>query len=124
MTILKPLSDNILFVWLDSLHKEYTLPSGIILQRTLSKQRQRWGQIIAVGPNSTAKVGEYVLPDSHVEPYGAKHPDIENQELRNETTDIWRIRDENVFCVTSDYTLTQPMNSDYVHTKIQNWETL
>lgn len=120
---LKPLYDSILFTWLDADEVEYVLESGIILQRSLDAHRERWGKVIAVGPLSTAKVGEYILPDRHVEPYGAKHPEA-SQDVRNSTTDVWRVRDNDVLCVTDDYHMTKPMNSDRKHTKVTDWETL
>lgn len=122
-TILKPFKDNILFQWLDGTETETVHSSGIILTRDLRKDRNRWGIIIAVGPLSTAKVGEYILPDSHVEAYGAKHPDAQ-QDVRNEKTEVWRVRDENVLLVTSDYMSTMPLSDSRVHTKVEKWEDL
>ncbi len=123
MTTLKPLKDSILFIWLDADEFETTTSSGIVLQRTLNTARNRWGKIIAVGPLSTAKVGEYILCDNHVEAYGAKHPDSPQNE-RNEKRDVWRVRDENVICVTSDYNVTLPLNDSRKHTRVDDWETM
>jgi co-chaperonin GroES (HSP10) len=123
MTTLRTFKDNILFTWVDAQEQEVTLASGIVLQRKLDKNRDRWGVIIAVGPLSTATVGEYILPDSHVEAYGAKHPDS-NQDVRDSVSDVWRVRDENVLCVSNDISVTTPFNSDRQHTKVKDWETL
>ena len=123
MTTLRPLKDNILFTWLDGEEDETTTASGIVLTRDLNKERNRWGRIIAVGPHSTARVGEFILCDNHVEPYGAKHPDDKRTD-RNEARDVWRVRDENVLCVTDDYNVTMPLNDGRDHTKMKDWETL
>ena len=118
MTTLTPLRDSILFVWLDAEESETKTTSGIVLKRDLNKNRNRWGRIIAVGPLSQAKVGEYICPDSHVEAWGAKHPDS-NQELRDSASDIWRVRDENVLVLSSDYNDTLPLNDNREHTGVQ-----
>lgn len=113
---LKPLKDNILFQWIDDFEQETTLASGIVLQRSLNKERNRWGQIIAVGPLSQAKVGEYILPADHVEAYGAHCEDVKEQ--------IWRVRDENVLLLSTDYNHTEPLNDTRSHTDLKKWTDL
>ena len=97
---LKVVNDNILFVWIDKHEMETVTEGGIILQRTLSRDRNRWGQIVAVGPLSSARVGEYVLPYDAVEPYGCNYNGYE----------IWRTTDEHVLAVTEDINVALPLN--------------
>lgn len=123
MTTLRPLKDSILFKWVDADEQEVTLSSGIVLQRTLNVNRNRWGIIIAVGPLSTAKVGEYILCDKAAEAYGAKHPDSP-QDQRDSKRDVWRVRDSDVLCVTTHKDVTMPLNDDRKHTRVDDWETL
>jgi len=99
-TKIKPLGDNIVFYWVDDVEDSYELSSGIVIARTLSKNRDRWGKIVAVGPKSAAEVGQYVLPDKVCEPFGAMWEGLE----------IWRTRDDMVVCVSDDYEVTKTMN--------------
>lgn len=117
MSILKPLKDNILFTWLDAEEDDRTTASGIIISKELSGSKNRWGRIIAVGPLSNAKVGEFILCESEVEAWGAKHPD-DPRCNRDPKYDVWRVRDENVIAVTSDYNVTLPIADNRKHTGV------
>lgn len=67
MTTLNPLRDVILFEFIDEtsgMQRSFTdvTKSGIIIAHAPSQQKiARWGRVLAVGPESGVKVGEYVL---------------------------------------------------------------
>ena len=67
MTTVNPLRDTIIFQFIDEtsgLQRSFTekTASGIIIQQAASLQKvARWGEVVAVGPDSGVNPGEFVL---------------------------------------------------------------
>lgn len=102
-TIVHPLRDNIIFRFLDETgggkgkFSDRVLTSGIIIAQTDMQQKQpRWGEVLAVGPESTIKVGEYVLVNALMWTYGTE---IDGQKM-------WKTDDGQLIFATDDINLT------------------
>lgn len=102
-TIVHPLRDNIIFRFLDETgggkgkFSDRVLASGIIIAQTDMQQKQpRWGEVLAVGPDSTIKVGEYVLVNALMWTYGTE---IDGQKM-------WKTDDGQLIFATDDINLT------------------
>jgi co-chaperonin GroES (HSP10) len=102
-TIVHPLRDNIIFRFLDETgggkgkFSDRVLTSGIIIAQTDMQQKQpRWGEVLAVGPDSTIKVGEYVLVNALMWTYGTE---IDGQKM-------WKTDDGQLIFATDDINLT------------------
>jgi len=98
-----PLNDNIMFQFLDETggakgkFTERSLLSGIIIPTVDSSQKQpRWGKVVAVGPDSAVKVGEFILITALMWTYGT--------ELDGEK--MWKTEDAKVLMVTDDEAIT------------------
>jgi len=92
--------DNVMFVWVDELYEDYEHSSGLVIARTLSKTRDRWGMAVRVGDNSEVKVGEYILPEKCKDDFGAVYEGIE----------LWTTTDDMIFVVSDDITATYQVN--------------
>lgn len=106
-TTLRALNDNILFTWIDDQEEEFTTSFGLVIQRKTDRSRPRWGRVISVGPLSTAKVGEYILPENVPDPYGGFY------EIDGKLVEVWRTTDAMTIAVTDDKSITETMNADY-----------
>lgn len=99
MSTLKPLSNNIMFSFLDITGGEKgrftdTHRSGIILVPSVSSQKvHRWGKVQAVGPKVDGVVlGDYILIEALMWMEGTEVDNIK----------MWKTDDSKVLAVTSD----------------------
>jgi len=102
-TLVHPLNDNIMFRFLDETgggkgkFADRATPSGIIIAQTDMQQKlPRWGEVLAVGPDSTIKVGEYILVNALMWTYGTE---IDGQKM-------WKTDDGQIIFATDDHKLT------------------
>ena len=96
---IKPLRNNILFIFLDETSgpkgkfTDRKTKEGIILPILDSTQKHpRWGKVLAVGPDTTVKVGEYILIEGLQWTFGVKLDDVK----------MWKTDDSRVIVVTDD----------------------
>lgn len=99
---LRAIDNAVIYAWIDELEDEFVLQSGIAIARTLDRTRPRWGKVVAVGPESLVKVGQYVLPENTHDCFGAVYNGLE----------LWKTYDEWVVLASSDPKITQTMNGD------------
>ena len=99
-TTLHPITDTIVFTWVDEQEDEFVTTSGIVVKRTLDKTRQRWGLVVAVGPLSQAVAGQYILPANANNPFGGVYCGLE----------LWACKDKDVIVMSDDKTITQVTN--------------
>ena len=89
--------DAVLFVWLDETESlEYTNSFGLILQRTLSKNRPRWG-IVVMSNVIDIVPGSYILPEDVTEKFGTVISEVEH----------WRTTPDMILIVTADIDVTR-----------------
>ena len=98
-TIVHPLNDKIMFQFLDDTggakgkFSDRTLASGIIIAQSEMKQKQpRWGEVLAVGPESSVKVGEYILIEGLMWTFGTE---IDGQKM-------WQTDEDKIIFVTDN----------------------
>lgn len=88
----------ILFVWQDELEPvEITNSFGLILHNNLSKDKPRWGKVVKTTPDSGVEVGEWILPEKTVEPFGCVIGEVEH----------WRTTSDKVLLVTGDLSVAK-----------------
>lgn len=103
MATLHPLKDNIMFQFLDETagskgkFTDRKTESGIVLPTLDSSQKlPRWGRVVAAGPKSAVKPGEFILIEALMWTYGVE---LEDQKY-------WKTEDSKVMMVTDDISLT------------------
>lgn len=103
-TIVHPLDANIMFRFLDDSgggkgkFNDRTLASGIIIAQTDMQQKQpRWGEVLAVGPEATLKVGEYILVEGLMWTFGTE---VDGQKM-------WKTDEDKIIFVTDDIKMTE-----------------
>jgi co-chaperonin GroES (HSP10) len=94
-----PLRNNIMFCFLDETSgskgkfTERKLASGIVLPTLDSSQKlPRWGEVLAAGPESQVKPGEYILIESLMWTFGTE---VDGQKM-------WKTDDQKIIMVTDD----------------------
>jgi hypothetical protein len=93
-TKLEAINDTVVFYWVDDESLEFKTGAGIIIQRNLRKDRDRWGCVVSTGPKVTqVAVGEYILPEKVNNPFGAVYQGLE----------VWATAEENIILASSDY---------------------
>ena len=110
MSNLRPLSNNVLFVWVDEIkgNEDYQHASGLIIERKLDRTRDRWGKVIAVGADELdIEVGDYILPEKTHEPFGANHI---VKEFADQNIEVWMTKAKDILLVSQDETVTHTMN--------------
>jgi hypothetical protein len=91
--------DVILFVWQDETESiEYTNSFGMILQRTLSTNRPRWGVVVKSNCIDVS-VGNYILPEDVTEKFGVVFESVEH----------WRTTPDKILLVTDDVEVTRTL---------------
>ena len=97
-TKLQPINDTVVFYWVDDSSLEFQTTSGIIIQRALSKNKDRWGEVVAIGPQVTqVSIGEFIVPEKVNNPFGALFNGLE----------LWACLEENIIMATTDYNDTK-----------------
>jgi len=98
MTLL-PLKSNVMFQFLDETagakgrFTDRKTESGIIIPTLDSSQKlPRWGKVIAAGPESEVKEGEYILIEALMWSFG----------IEFEGEKIWKTDDSKIMMVTED----------------------
>lgn len=98
-TTLHPLKNSIMFEFLDETggskgkFTDRATSSGIIIAQADQQQKlPRWGKVIAVGPKSAVKVGEFVLIEALMWTFGTE---VNNQKM-------WKTDDSRVMMVTDN----------------------
>lgn len=94
-----PLKNNILFKFLDETggakgkFTDRKTASGIVLPTLDSGQKlPRWGEVLAVGPDSDVQVGEYILIEGLMWSFGTEVDGVK----------MWKTDDSKVLFVTDD----------------------
>jgi len=102
----EPLRDNIMFRFLDETSgskgkfTDRQTASGIIIPTLDSSQKNpRWGQVLAVGPDSQVNVGDYIFIEALQWTFGTE---IDGQKM-------WKTEDSRVLFATEDETLVYKM---------------
>jgi co-chaperonin GroES (HSP10) len=102
MATLRPFGNNILFKFLDETggsRGEFSerSRSGLIIPKLQNTQKgERWGEVLAAGPDAGVEVGEYIL----IEPLmWTRNEVFEGQK-------IWKTNADKVMALTSDVALT------------------
>lgn len=103
---IKPLRNNVLFIFLDETAGQKgafseTAKYGIIIPRTNNTQKvHRWVEVIAVGPEAEAnglKAGDYALIEGLMWMEGVK---VDDQKAGAQK--VWKTDDTKVLAVTND----------------------
>lgn len=104
-TKLKPLSNNVMFVFLEDTggqkgrFHEVLLSSGIYVPPTDNAQKvARWGKVVAAGPKAEVKAGDYVLVEALMWMEGSKWGEGK----------IWKTDDSKILAITDDLESCQP----------------
>lgn len=102
MATLRPLGNNILFKFLDETsgsRGEFSerTRSGLIIPKLQTTQKgERWGKVIAVGPDAGVQIDEFIL----IEPLMWTPNEVFEGEK------VWKTNADKVMAVTSDVALT------------------
>jgi len=102
MATLRPFGHNILFKFLDETsgsRGEFSerSRSGLIIPKLQNTQKgERWGEVLAVGPDAGVEVGDYILIEALM---WTRNEVFEGQK-------IWKTNADKVMAVTSDIALT------------------
>jgi co-chaperonin GroES (HSP10) len=101
---IKPLRNNVRFQFLDATHgtKGAFTPrrtaSGIVLLATESEQRRnRWGKVVAAGPDASVEVGEFILIEALMWMEGVSIDDEK----------IWKTDDTKIIVATTDESMCE-----------------
>lgn len=99
MATLKPLKNNVMFEFLDSSgggkgrFTPRATASGIIMLATTGEQKKnRWGMVIAAGPDADVAPGEYILIESLMWMEGTEVDGVK----------MWKTDDTKILAVTND----------------------
>ena len=99
MTQVFPIKNHIMFQFMDETggskgkFSDRATSSGIIIAQTDMQQKlPRWGRVVAVGPESEVKVGEFVLIEALMWTYGTE---IDGEKM-------WKTDDSRVMMVTTE----------------------
>lgn len=110
MSNVRPLSSNVLFVWCDEIadNKTFTHKSGLIIDRKIDRTRDRWGKVIAIGPNEKEiEVGDFILPEKTHQPFGAN---AILEELKNQNIEVWMTNADDILLISKDESVTHSLN--------------
>lgn len=98
MTVIRPLNNNVMFQFLEETggakgRFHATTKSGIILATGADHQkRNKWGVVLAAGPKTTVKPGEYILIESLMWMEGTEVDGVK----------MWKTDDTKILAVTDD----------------------
>ena len=93
--------NTVLFVWVDELEESFTHSSGLVIARTLSKERERWGQVV-VSNCFDVELGEFIVIEKPTEPFGAVIGGIEH----------WTVTRDNIMYASKDKSCTETYTGD------------
>jgi hypothetical protein len=93
--------DTALFIWVDEVEDEFTHSSGIVIKKTLAKNRERWGQVM-ISNIPGLEVGEYIVVDAVHEPFGCVINGLEH----------WMSYSKNIVCASPDHEVTNTFAGD------------
>ena len=105
---------SFLFVFIDDLEEEFTHESGIVIGRTLAKNRDRWGKVVMKHPTSEVIVGEYVLVNKVAEPFPCVIGGLAH----------WLSYDEHVTAVSSYKSVTETFIGDATAISVRHGPTV
>jgi hypothetical protein len=90
-----------LFVWVDELEEEFQHASGLVIARTLSKERERWGQVV-LSNCFDVEIGEYIVVEKTSEPFGALIGGLEH----------WLVERDCILYASKDKSCTETYTGD------------
>ena len=105
MAILKPLKNNVMFEFLDSTgggkgrFTPRATASGIImLASTTEQKKNRWGRVLAAGPEAGVQPDDYILIESLMWMEGTEVDGVK----------MWKTDDSKILAVTNDLDACEP----------------
>lgn len=109
-------NDNaVLFVWLDENEEEFVHKSGIVIKRTLAKDKERWGVIVKVHPTVTdVQVGEYIVVDKTHEPFSCVINGLAH----------WQVWLKDIRMVSADKSVTESLKGDVEAINVRSENTV
>jgi hypothetical protein len=93
---------SVLFVWHDEIEEEFAHSSGLVIARTLAKDRDRWGQVVKTHPTSTLQVGEFILIDKPAFNWGTVINGLEH----------WMVYEDDIRVACDDAEITKTFKGD------------
>ena len=93
--------NTVLFVWVDELEESFTHSSGLVIARTLSKERERFGVVVKTNI-ADLQVGEYIVVSGTHEPFGCVINSLEH----------WMSSLDQILYVTNDKSVTETYTGD------------
>lgn len=101
--------NSIMFIWMDELEDEFTHSSGLVIQKNLAKDKERWGQVV-ISSIPDLLPGDFIVVSDVHEPFGCVLNGLEH----------WMTYEKDVVLSTKDKSLTNNLAGDVSPIKLSN----